>query len=44
MRITTYDEAYHYKYCFDTETGAYIRIGILDENGRDTGREPFRAS
>lgn len=29
---------------FDTETGFYMRTGILDENGKDTGVDPFMAS
>lgn len=29
---------------FDTKTGCYIRTGILDENGKDTGEDPFMAS
>ena len=29
---------------FDTETGAYVRTGILDKNGNDTGVDPFMAS
>ena len=29
---------------FDTKTGAYVRTGILDENGKDTGKDPFMAS
>lgn len=38
------DEKYSYKYAFDTETGAYIRTGILNENGADTGKDPFMGS
>ncbi len=37
MKYIINDEKYHFKSAFDTETGAYIRTGILDENGRDTG-------
>lgn len=29
---------------FDTETGTYVRTGIIDENGVDTGVDPFMAS
>ena len=29
---------------FNTETGFYIRSGILDENMKDTGVDPFQAS
>lgn len=38
------DSTYHFKYAFDTETGAYVRTGILDESGNDTGVDPFMAS
>lgn len=38
------DKKYHFRSAFDTETGAYVRTGILDENGRDTGIDPFMAS
>ena len=31
-------------FAFDTETGAYVRTGVLDENGKDTGIDPFMAS
>lgn len=44
MRYTVYDKKYNYKYYFDTETGFYMRTGILDENGKDTGVDPFMAS
>ena len=44
MRYIIDDEKYHFKSAFDTETGAYIRTGILDENGVDTGKDPFMAS
>lgn len=29
---------------FNTQTGAYIRSGVIDENGCDTGEDPFMAS
>ena len=35
---------YHFKTAFDTETGVYIRTGVLDEKGKDTGVDPFMAS
>ena len=35
MRYIINDEKYHFKSAFDTETGAYVRTGILDENGKD---------
>ena len=44
MRYVIKDEKYHFVSAFDTETGAYVRTGILDEQGRDTGVDPFMAS
>lgn len=44
MRYIINDETYHFKSAFDTETGAYVRTGILDGHGRDTGVDPFMAS
>lgn len=44
MRYVINDKKYNFKSAFDTETGAYIRTGILDENGKDTGVDPFMAS
>lgn len=44
MRYVIRDEIYHFRSAFDTETGAYVRTGILDEYGRDTGVDPFMAS
>lgn len=44
MRYKITDDAYHFQFVFDTETGAYIRTGILGENGEDTGIDPFMAS
>ena len=44
MRYVIDDEEYHFKSAFDTETGAYVRTGILDEKGIDTGVDPFMAS
>ena len=44
MKYTVHDKKYSYKYYFDTETGFYMRTGILDENGNDTGVDPFMAS
>lgn len=44
MRYIIEDKKYKFKYAFDTETGAYFRTGILDENGLDTGINPFMAS
>lgn len=44
MIYEIHDEKHHYKYYFNTETGTYIRTGILDENGKDTGIDPFMGS
>lgn len=44
MRYKITDDTYHFQFVFDTVTGAYIRTGILDENGKDTGVDPFMAS
>ena len=44
LRYVIYDKKYHFKSAFDTQSGAYIRTGILDEDGRDTGKDPFMAS
>lgn len=44
MKYIIEDRKYKFKFAFDTETGAYIRTGILDKNGKDTGVDPFMAS
>lgn len=44
MRYMVEDRKYHFKYAFDTETGAYVRTGMLDEKGKDTGIDPFQSS
>ena len=44
MRYAVYDEKYHFRYAFDTKTGAYVRTGILDDKGHDTGVDPFMGS
>ena len=44
VRYIINDIKYKFKSIFDTETGAYMRTGILDENGKDTGVDPFMAS
>ena len=44
MRDVIADTKYCFKYAFDTETGVYVRTGILDDKGRDTGKDPFQAS
>lgn len=44
MKYVIHDKKYSFKYAFDTETGAYIRSGVLDKNGKDTGVDPFMGS
>ena len=44
MRYTINDRKYRFVSAFDTGTGAYVRTGILDDKGRDTGVDPFMAS
>ena len=44
MRYRIVDKKHRFFSAFDTETGAYIRSGVLDEDGRDTGVDPFMAS
>ena len=44
MRYMMYDKRNRFRSYFDTRTGAYLRTGILDEGGRDTGKDPFMAS
>lgn len=41
MRYKITDEKYKYEYYFDTKNGIYLRTGILDNNGKDTGVDPF---
>jgi hypothetical protein len=38
------DPKYHFVSMFNPKTGAYVRTGILNEQGRDTGVDPFMAS
>ena len=44
MKYAVYDKKYHFRYFFDSETGFYMRTGILDAQGKDTGIDPFMAS
>lgn len=37
MKYRIKDGTYNFMSYFDTETGAYMRTGILDRNGKDTG-------
>lgn len=39
-----YDEKYNFISMFNQETGAYVRTGILNERGWDSGVDPFMAS
>lgn len=44
MRYVMTDKKYRFRTAFDMKTGAYIRTGVLDEAGKDTGVDPFMAS
>lgn len=44
MKYLINDKKYNFKYFFDSQTGFYMRTGILDQNGKDTGVDPFMAS
>lgn len=44
MRYIIIDKKYNFKTAFDTNTGAYVRTGILDKDGKDSGVDPFMAS
>ena len=44
MRYLLHDKKFHFKTGFDTKSGFYMRTGILDENEKDTGVDPFMAS
>lgn len=44
MKYSVFDKQQKYKYIFDTETGFYMRTGILDDKGNDTGVDPFMSS
>jgi radical SAM protein with 4Fe4S-binding SPASM domain len=44
MIIVKQDEKERFASIFNPATGAYIRTGILDENGLDTNIDPFKAS
>ncbi len=41
---TVRDDRYRFAYSFDLDTGFYYRTGIYDDAGKDTGKDPFRAS
>ena len=38
------DHRFRFKSFFNPLTGKYIRTGIIDEEGRDTGEDPFMTS
>lgn len=42
--LVRYDKKYKFKSMFDPNTGFYMRTGVLDENGEDTGVDPFMSS
>ena len=44
MKYRIVDSKYRFYSIFNTETGAYLRTGILDDEGKDTGEDPFMAS
>lgn len=44
MKYIIKDKKYHFVTAFDTQTGMYIRSGVLDDEGKDTGVNPFMAS
>ena len=44
MIITKFDKENRFISKFNMETGFYIRSGILDENMKDTGADPFMTS
>lgn len=39
--IIKHDKENKFNSFFDPKTGFYARTGILDENGKDTGIDPF---
>lgn len=42
--IRKYDKKNNFVSTFDPKTGFYMRTGVLDENGNDTGLDPFMTS
>ena len=42
--IRKYDKKNRYISMFNPDTGFYMRSGILDEHGKDTGVDPFMSS
>lgn len=41
MKLLKRDTENKFMAYFDTETGHYVRTGIIDDNGKDTGVDPF---
>ena len=41
MKLLKRDTENRFMAYFDTETGHYVRTGIIDDNGKDTGVDPF---
>lgn len=44
MKYVIRDKQYHFFSAFDTETGAYVRTGILNSNRNNIAPDPFQAS
>ena len=44
MKHIIKDNKYKFVSIFDDKTGMYIRTGVLDKDGKDTGEDPFMAS
>lgn len=44
MRYRILDTRYRFVSTFDSDTGSYLRSGVIDDNGCDTGVDPFMAS
>lgn len=44
MLIEKVDTKYKFKSYFNTNNGSYMRTGILDKSGKDTGEDPFMTS
>ena len=38
------DKSFNFISAFDTETGFYVRTGILDKDGNETNVDPFMSS
>lgn len=41
---TVRDDRFKFAYSFDLDSGFYYRTGIIDDEGKDSGRDPFRGS